>query len=599
MASSQKKTTNKKSTAPAKKQTTTRRKRVEEPVAAPKFAYRREVGAAVCLLLTLCVAVSYFSADGIFLAIFSKGLKGLFGYGYWVSAPVLAVAGVNLLRHKDRPVVLRTVCTLVLPLLIGVLVHLLLCRQTYEMSIALLGVLWKDGQTLLCGGALGGLLAVALNVWFGKIVAVIVFLVLLVLCVFGAFHLSLRQMIQNAKERRAERTAEEEAYAEEQEEFPMIKKEQPVKKRRASFDIPLDDDPTGKTDPSVLELKQYKSFFERKSADVRTPDQVLCPEKAVQEQPEVPVEEKKPRRTKAAKELQRQEVEQAADEVSRAIEDELALPIYLLHLYQQPYMNMSIDYTQQHVCADGGIIEVPFSVSTGTPRTYDILFSKTAKECGFKDRLSQFIGPMDDKLAIELSDSLQPGLYDASLVFHNLSCDSMLFPISFAVYYEADSLINQRWNDFLSVRKSAFDAYGGFTDYQWYKDDKPIAGQTGSQLYLPEEGLDTASTYSVELTRVSDGVRVRTCPYSPVIEPGTVTLTVWPTVVTSQNPAPLHIRTSHEGQAHLYNQSGLHVVEWQVHKGNNQLNMPTQPGLYLLRVLTESGQQKVHKIIVK
>ena len=348
MASSQKKTTNKKSTAPAKKQTTTRRKRVEEPVAAPKFAYRREVGAAVCLLLTLCVAVSYFSADGIFLAIFSKGLKGLFGYGYWVSAPVLAVAGVNLLRHKDRPVVLRTVCTLVLPLLIGVLVHLLLCRQTYEMSIALLGVLWKDGQTLLCGGALGGLLAVALNVWFGKIVAVIVFLVLLVLCVFGAFRLSLRQMIQKAKERRAERASEEEAYAEEQEEFPMMKKEQPVKKRRASFDIPLDDDPTGKTDPSVLELKQYKSFFERKSADVRTPDQVLCPEKAVQEQPEVPVEEKKPRRTKAAKELQRQEVEQAADEVSRAIEDELA---ETEEKYQYPPItlldeNLSGNYTE-------------------------------------------------------------------------------------------------------------------------------------------------------------------------------------------------------------------------------------------------------------
>ena len=348
MASSQKKTTNKKSTAPAKKQTTTRRKRVEEPVAAPKFAYRREVGAAVCLLLTLCVAVSYFSADGIFLAIFSKGLKGLFGYGYWVSAPVLAVAGVNLLRHKDRPVVLRTVCTLVLPLLIGVLVHLLLCRQTYEMSIALLGVLWKDGQMLLCGGALGGLLAVALNVWFGKIVAVIVFLVLLVLCVFGAFRLSLRQMIQNAKERREARAAEEEAYAEEQEEFPMMKKEQPVKKRRASFDIPLDDDPTGKTDPSVLELKQYKSFFERKSADVRTPDQVLCPEKAVQEQPEVPVEEKKPRRTKAAKELQRQEVEQAADEVSRAIEDELA---ETEEKYQYPPItlldeNLSGNYTE-------------------------------------------------------------------------------------------------------------------------------------------------------------------------------------------------------------------------------------------------------------
>ena len=324
MASSQKKTTNKKAAAPAKKQTTTRRKRVEESVAAPKFAYRREVGAAVCLLLMLCVLVSYFSADGIFLAIFSKGLKGLFGYGYWISAPVLAVAGVNLLRHKDRGVAWRTVCTLVLPMLIGVLLHLLLCRQTYEMSAKILGALWKDGQMLLGGGVLSGLLAVALHVWFGKIVAVIVFLVLLVVCVFVAFHLSLRQMIRKAKERRAERAAEEAAYAEEQEELPPVKKEQPERRRRASFDIALDDEPTGKTDPSVLELKQYKSFFERKSADVRTPDQVLCPEKAMQEQPEVPVEEKKPRRTKAAEELRRQEVEQAADEVSRAIEDELA-----------------------------------------------------------------------------------------------------------------------------------------------------------------------------------------------------------------------------------------------------------------------------------
>ncbi|MBE6971938.1 MAG: DNA translocase FtsK [Ruminococcaceae bacterium] len=348
MASSQKKTTNKKTAASQGKQASARRKRVEEQVAEPKRTYRREIGAVVCLLLALCVAVSYFSADGLFLAIFAKGLKGLFGYSYWISAPVLAVAGVNLLRHRDRPVTLRTVCTLLLPLLAGVLVHLMLCRQDYEMSLALAGALWKDGQALLCGGVLCGLLAVALDMWFGKIVAVIVFLVLLVVCVFGAFHLSPAKMAQKAKERRAARAAEEEEYAEEQEELPWAKKEAAPKKRRASFDIPLDDEPTGQTDPSVLELRQRKSFFERKSADVRTPDQVLNPEQSAQEKPAAPVEEKKPRRTRAVKELQRQEVEQAADEVSRAIEDELA---ETEEMYQYPPItlleeNLGGNYTE-------------------------------------------------------------------------------------------------------------------------------------------------------------------------------------------------------------------------------------------------------------
>ncbi len=316
MASSQKKKTN-----PKEKTASTRSKRAPEVVEEPRRTYHRQIGAVVCLLLALCVAVSYFSAEGFFLALFSNGLKGLFGYGYWVSAAVLAVAGVNLLRHRDRPVRLRTTCTLLLPVLLGVLVHLLLCRQEYEMSLQVLGKLFKDGQALLSGGAICGLLAVAVETGFGKIVAVIVFLVLLAVCVFGAFHLSPEKMAQKARERRAARAAEAEAEAEleEQEELPMPKKVPAPKKRRAVFDIPLDDEPTGETDAAVLELKERKSFFERKSDAVRTPDQVLRPE-----QPAVPEEEKKPRRTRAVKEQQRQEVEQAAAEVSRAIEDELA-----------------------------------------------------------------------------------------------------------------------------------------------------------------------------------------------------------------------------------------------------------------------------------
>ena len=73
----------------------------------------------MCLLLALCVVVSYFQADAIVLNLLGGLLKGLTGYGYWLAAPALALAGVNLLAHRGRPVALRTVCTLVTPVLLG------------------------------------------------------------------------------------------------------------------------------------------------------------------------------------------------------------------------------------------------------------------------------------------------------------------------------------------------------------------------------------------------------------------------------------------------------------------------------------------------
>ena len=302
MAASQKKKTNQGRSAARK----------PEP---PVRTYRRETASVICLLLALCVVVSYFGTEAYFLKMFRWLFRGLLGSGWWAVGPALAVAGVNLLRHRDRPVVLRTVCTLLLPLLLGVLIHLLACRTDYTLSLGLPGQLWKDGQTMLCGGAASGLLAVAVKTGFGTVVAVIVFLILLFAAVFGAFHLSPVQMAGKLREHHALRQQERAAREDEEEEdepLPVVKETaRPVSRRRQSIDIPLDDEQPAPV-PDLPESK--KSFFTRKSDDVRTPDQVL--------QPEQPVEEKQ-RRTKAQKEQQRQEVAQAAQEVEQAIEQEL------------------------------------------------------------------------------------------------------------------------------------------------------------------------------------------------------------------------------------------------------------------------------------
>ena len=94
-------------------------------------------------------------------------------------------------------------------------------------------------------------------------------------------------------------------------------------------------------------------------------------------------------------------------------------------------------------------------------------------------------------------------------------------------------------------------------------------------------------------------MRVRTCPYYPHMEPNTVTITVTPTVMSSQEPVPLHIRSSKAARANLYNQSGNHMATWSVREGENVVAMPNTQGLYLLYIITESGEETVRKIIVQ
>lgn len=271
----------------------------------------------------------------------------------------------------------------------------------------------------------------------------------------------------------------------------------------------------------------------------------------------------------------------------------------ILHLYVHPLLDMSVNYTTQSFCAGGGTIEVPYAIVAGTPTGYDLLFSDSAKLHGFTDRLDEPIPTMDGKVTIDFKDDVWAGYYGANLVFHNKECDTRTFPIHFVVYYDPGAIINQRWNDFLSVRKSAYDYYGGFTDYQWYKDGEPLSGQTGTQLYLPTEGLDAGSAYAVELTRVSDGVRVRTCDFFPTVQPTTVTLSVFPTVLSAQHLTPVTVRLDEGGQAYLYNRSGVRVGAWPVQQGDNQLEVPVEKGLYLLRVLTDSGEVVTQKLIVE
>ena len=102
--------------------------------AAPaKKPLRREIGGAVFLLLALFAAIGYFKTDdGAFIALFCNGLKGLCGYGFYIAPPMLLACAGILLFHRGRPVRLRLTGALLLPPMLGSLLHLILCRTAYE-----------------------------------------------------------------------------------------------------------------------------------------------------------------------------------------------------------------------------------------------------------------------------------------------------------------------------------------------------------------------------------------------------------------------------------------------------------------------------------
>ena len=314
MASTQKKTTKGKKAPPK-----------PEPPAYNGMA--RLIGGIVCLLLALCVLVSYFNVDALLLTFIAKALKGTLGCGYYLAAPALLGVAVIQLRHQGRPVILRTTCTLLVPLLAGVLWHLIFCRTAYELGGGLLPLLWKDGQTLDCGGVVAGGLALGSEALVSKVVSVIIFVVLLLAALLGALHMTPQQAVDKMREYRDSRWDDEDGEDDlPDDDFEPLPRrrtssapEKPVRKR-AGIDIPLDGE------PSAMESGAKKEFFARKSDAVRTPDQVLeqkaAPEPAPTVQEAAPVKEPVSAKTKKAQ-LQ-QEVESAAQEVSQAIEQELA-----------------------------------------------------------------------------------------------------------------------------------------------------------------------------------------------------------------------------------------------------------------------------------
>ena len=291
----------------------------------------RTAGGLVCLLLALCVAVSYFDAQAVLLNHLRSALTGLFGYGYWLWAALLLAGGLFLLLHRERKAAGRVVCALLTPVLGGSLLHLLLAKPADTLSAS---ALWTAGKALAGGGVISGGMAELGKTYLSEAVFAILAAIGLLACIFVMLRTTPAQVAQKARERAAQRA--EEAKEGESVSTPPAGKdtnksaekaaEKPASRRRkAQIDIPLDSEDAPLPEEHPLQPERKPFFAGRQTP---TPDEVLQPPKEAEPAPS-PAPAAEPVKTEAAKAepaVTATDVKQATEEVSRQIEQELAEP---------------------------------------------------------------------------------------------------------------------------------------------------------------------------------------------------------------------------------------------------------------------------------
>lgn len=243
------------------------------------------------------------------------------------------------------------------------------------------------------------------------------------------------------------------------------------------------------------------------------------------------------------------------------------------------------------LCADNGQLQIDYSVMQGQFDSLAIRFKTTTPQAAFYDqviydnRCTQVVYPFDSNIL--------PNHYAVELEFYqHHTCNNQVFELLFDIYYRA-SVVEQKWNDVLAILNTAYNGGYTFTGYQWYKNDAPIAGETGPYLYQP---LDTTAEYSVQLTR-QDGVAMKTCAFRPTWH---TDLYPFPTLARTGQHLPIRRTTNGNNilQVKIYTMVGVCYATLSFENGEGVVTAPAYAGNYIVEFVYEDGQTTVSHLLV-
>lgn len=238
------------------------------------YPWGRLTGGILCFLLAMFLILNLFQVDALFVNLLATTIRGTVGYGLWLMLPAFLLVSYLLLFRPRMSLTLRIWCAFLLPVFFGALLHVILDRDIYQLSVEGMSALWQDGQLLTSGGAVSGFLALLFSQLFSKIGAGLIFFLVIVALAMGALHLTPEAIIkalgsfyQNRQQYREDEDEDEaDAY-----EVPPV--QQSPRKRRPVVDLPLDEPPSATSEPA--EAPSRSGFF-AKGPKVKRPDEALA-----------------------------------------------------------------------------------------------------------------------------------------------------------------------------------------------------------------------------------------------------------------------------------------------------------------------------------
>lgn len=239
--------------------------------------------------------------------------------------------------------------------------------------------------------------------------------------------------------------------------------------------------------------------------------------------------------------------------------------------------------TVPFICADDGSLFLNFDIAKGEYDSLSIVFNTPAL------RDTMIYTPGLSEVQIPYPDTVTPGIYQAAITFYQFCCGPSTQRRNIEIRYRS-SLVEQKWNDVLSVLSPKYNGGFEFTSFQWYKDNVPLEGETHSYLYQP---LDVNSTYYVELTR-ADGLVMITCPIQPEHHEEQ---TAYPTIVPAGQHMPMYMERA--VTVWYYTISGQLYSSFALPQGYTSLPTPDQTGAYVIKTVDAEGETKGQVMIVQ
>ena len=166
------------------------------------------------------------------------------------------------------------------------------------------------------------------------------------------------------------------------------------------------------------------------------------------------------------------------------------------------------------LCETAGTLKIAYTLIEGAPDRFDLTFSPSALELGFRDSLDALL-PQTGIIDIPVPSYLPIGRHSLTLVFYAAVSTSeeckKSAPQQIHFSIDLDGVVHRKENEVVFVDNSGKHNEQGltFSAYQWYRNDEIIEGATG-QFYYEYNGLN--GFYQVVMTG-TDGNEYRSCVY--------------------------------------------------------------------------------------